>query len=195
MFRRRRTFKGITMDRLASSIGMSKRTIYELFDSKQDLICECVEYNFRQLGEQCAMQAEKAENAFDYFFHVWEIVNNNLEDLIPIVDEFKTLYPEVHSRMAKAHSEFAMAHLERFFEQSKNSGLIQREVSWEVFFYAWRFSIRFMENVDPKERSDIKDVKYRHVVILIIIMRGVSTVKGVEYIDQRIEYLKNKYRK
>ena len=41
--------KNITMDELAEQLGMSKRTIYELFQNKEELIMESLKY-FVQLN-------------------------------------------------------------------------------------------------------------------------------------------------
>lgn len=38
--------KGLTMDLLASELSMSKRTLYELFDSKHNLISVTLDYMF-----------------------------------------------------------------------------------------------------------------------------------------------------
>ncbi len=43
--------KGIkfTMDDLAKSVGMSKKTIYQMFRDKDTLVIEAVEYGFRKI--------------------------------------------------------------------------------------------------------------------------------------------------
>ena len=37
-------FKTFTMDDLANKMGMSKKTLYEHFPSKQDLVDACLDY-------------------------------------------------------------------------------------------------------------------------------------------------------
>ena len=42
--------KGVTMDRIATTLHMSKRTLYETFDSKEVLICESMAHIYREIG-------------------------------------------------------------------------------------------------------------------------------------------------
>lgn len=44
--------KRFTMDELASELGISKKTIYKFFDSKEDLVIQCVELLIRNYKEE-----------------------------------------------------------------------------------------------------------------------------------------------
>ena len=50
-------YRGLSMDALAARIGMSKRTIYQHFDSKDALVLAAVEDFFERLGAETAVIA------------------------------------------------------------------------------------------------------------------------------------------
>lgn len=58
------------MDDLASSLGISKRTIYENFDSKEDILKNCIlafqESRYRRVTEIMG----KSENVIDGFLQI-----------------------------------------------------------------------------------------------------------------------------
>lgn len=43
--------KGITMDEIAASLGISKRTLYEVFQDKEALLQECVLKDRKEMDE------------------------------------------------------------------------------------------------------------------------------------------------
>ena len=51
----------VTMNQIAGETGISKRTLYEVFKDKDDLLKQCIE----QMAEQNAIEMEKIINASD----------------------------------------------------------------------------------------------------------------------------------
>ena len=43
-------FKSVTMDEIASSLGVSKKTIYKYFKNKTDLVASVTEYIFNNIS-------------------------------------------------------------------------------------------------------------------------------------------------
>lgn len=64
----RHGIKAITMDYIAGQLGMSKRTLYEIFKDKDSLLLSCVQY----VDEERAKDAEEIKKGLpiplNYFF-------------------------------------------------------------------------------------------------------------------------------
>ena len=50
----KRSCRNVTMDEVASDLGISKRTLYENFENKGQLILECMEFMHNKLFDKCS---------------------------------------------------------------------------------------------------------------------------------------------
>ena len=98
-------FKTFTMDDLANKMGMSKKTLYEHFSSKQDLVDACLDYALEMSCTNVTtfVQGEGSviENVYRNQKKVQEVFNINSDR--PIW-ELQKYYPKTYERM---ESEFA----------------------------------------------------------------------------------------
>src|SRR5215831_17019301 len=46
-------FRGVSMDDLTAELGMSKKTLYSRFDTKQQLLEAVIDEQFRRVSEKC----------------------------------------------------------------------------------------------------------------------------------------------
>ena len=87
------------MEDIAKSINISKKSIYEYFDSKESLIASCVDYVFDDISKQqddIVNSSEpsyiKLKNLLTVYPKILTIAGNNLEK----IDEF---YPNIHAHI------------------------------------------------------------------------------------------------
>jgi AcrR family transcriptional regulator len=76
-------FKSVTMDDIAKHLGMSKKTIYQHFSDKDELVNILIEEKLR--NQDCAMDfcASKAENAVEELFFVITNIHELLSNMNP----------------------------------------------------------------------------------------------------------------
>src|SRR5687768_7244981 len=77
--------RSITMDEIASQLGISKKTIYQYFADKHQLveavITDIINYN----QGQCKCYSEDATNAVHEVFLLMDLIKESFEDLNPTV--------------------------------------------------------------------------------------------------------------
>ena len=90
--------RSVTMDEVAREFGISKKTLYQYFKDKEDLVNQVIDYYME--NPVFNLNQQNLGNAIDRIFalrtHVAQILkhfNNNLEF------ELKKLYPELYKRM------------------------------------------------------------------------------------------------
>ena len=81
-------FKSVTMDEIASSLGVSKKTLYKYFSNKTALIDAVTEYMFNTIC--CSIDTICAQelNPIDELFHIKRVVTEHLKD-----EKSSPLYP------------------------------------------------------------------------------------------------------
>ena len=171
--------KAVKMDDIAQTLGISKRTLYEIFYNKERLLLACLS-KFKEVKE--------AE-----FAHLYEQSENVMDIIVALyrqkVEEFRTTSPEFYSDMYKypsvieLFSEDSRRSHERFIgflKRGVDEGYFREDVNMEIvsrIFHA--LSTYIMENQLYKEFS-IEEV---FLNLIFVSLRGFSTQKGVEKLD------------
>jgi len=182
-------FKSVTMDDIASEMGISKKTIYHHFENKNDLVEAVTLHLFETIscGIDEIMTLDK--NPIEELFIIKDFVMRHLknESTFPI-HQLQKYYPQIHktlmSRQFEKTGDCVMANLRKGIEQELyrndlNIGLIGR------FYFAGMTSIKDAELFNPMEYSS-KEVQETY---LEYHLRGIATIKGVAVLE---EILKNK---
>ncbi len=184
LFIQKKTCKNVTMDEIAAYLGISKRTIYECFEDKHKLVGECMDYLLQKVYEQCREVSEKSEFAFDYFFQAIRVIHFHLKEVYPLVNELKIKYPEVFKRIIESHEIFMRTNVYSFFQRAQNEGFIRKNINVEFFLAMLEMNMFYSSRPEFIKRISQGDVEEQKYMILFTIIRGVSTVKGIEYTDE-----------
>ncbi len=175
--------KSVTMDSLATHLGISKRTIYEIFADKDELLIGVLNWMAERQKELVKRVTNESENAIVAIFKLLEINR----------DHFQQMSPSFQADIKKFHHEILMKKADKceMPDYSNNLEVIERGIKEKLFrkdlnaelvnrcmFYLGR---SIMDNdLYPFEQFTRHDV-IRNVVINY--MRGISTSEGVYLIN------------
>lgn len=75
--------KGImlNMEQIALDLGITKKTLYNNFSSKQELIGTVLNYFYAELDKKIQISSQKSENAIQAFFDVAVVINTEMNKL------------------------------------------------------------------------------------------------------------------
>jgi AcrR family transcriptional regulator len=176
--------KSVTMDSLANHLGMSKRTIYEVFSDKDELLIGVLVWMGERQKELVRRVLDESENAIVAIFKLLE--RNR--------DHFQQMSPAFQSDMKKFHQAILIKKADKYEmpDYRSNEEVIQRGIKEKLFrkeldpelvnrclFYMAR---SVMDNdLYPFEQFSRRDV-IRNV--LITYLRGISTPMGLDLINK-----------
>ena len=161
--------KSVSMDHLAGELRISKKTLYEEFENKDGLVCECIEHEFCRI----ARFSEKAKNestcALEAIVRICTSVCGYIASVCP------AFYKDLKKYMEA----------ERTLEQHKVN-------LWERSGELLEIGVRegdIMENTDLKlimtllieQSSQIKPPYNTRVVMTLL--RGLCTSQGLEKLE------------
>ena len=75
--------RSVTMDSLANQLGMSKRTIYEIFQDKDELLMEVLKRMAQQQKDLVKRVLDESENSIVAIFRMLEINRDNFQYMSP----------------------------------------------------------------------------------------------------------------
>lgn len=175
--------RAVKMDDIAKNMGISKRTLYEVYSDKEDLLVDVVKSLLKQRNESLQEFALKRDDAIDILI---EALRQQMEfSASTHANFFNDLkrYPAVEKMLKHYQKEQEISTL-AFFENGVRQGFFISSIDFNIFHKITSGSIGMI-------RSDalFKNLTYKQLLAnyLFVIIRGICTQKGLERLDDFIE--------
>lgn len=177
-----RGIKAATMDSIAASLSISKRTLYEIFENKQDMIVQVIEHIHKSHEKEIVKIIEASTNLMEGALKVCEnhikIMNSVSVEFVRDLQEFhcppaaQTMLPE-----KRIIDQTAV-----FLRQGAKQGVFRDNLNFEVCVKMMFLQMESMKRMEEIFSSDvsINDV-FSNIVIMFL--RGIASHKGLEILD------------
>ena len=182
--------KSVRMDDVATSLGMSKRTIYEMFGDKEELLFQSVLYISEQQARNVLAKVDGYTNSLEMLFMCSSamILDSGLPSDAQrrLVINIKKFYPEIYEKIRIYHTEMGLKLLQGAIEQCSREGFIEPTVDVELMtrlFFSAMTSIEY-DNAMVIPAEVTREEAYG--ALFVNFFRGISTQKGVAEIDRII---------
>ncbi len=176
--------KSVRMDDIAQQLGVSKRTLYELFGDKEGLLYLAMTCYFEQHRKQWEVVGERADNVLERLFLVLGNVMEHSETTCRMLDNLRKFYPAVYQRLMRESYEQNNLELRGMLEQGIAEGFfidnINIDLAILVFYYTATAITSRRELLLPAGISE----RSAFIQIVGTFFRGIATVRGGEIIDK-----------
>lgn len=178
--------RSITMDDIAEDLCISKRTIYEQFKDKKDLVNECLVYLEKKKRINDEFIYRNSNDTIDFLLKIFIKSLEDMKKISPLfLSDLHKQFPEIEERRKEKRKE-NIKHLTQIFEKGKEEGLIceQFDASELSFLLDHEIEMLIGENqfdLLPKEKF-ISIYK----TMFLIFLRGIVTPLGIIKIDKLI---------
>lgn len=175
--------KAVRMDDIAQQLGVSKRTLYELFEDKEGLLYLALN---RYVEEREARQAELmagAENMLEALFRALSDVMDNSETVNRMMSNLKKFYPAVHAKLtaegAEKHRLGLRTCLEKGIEDKVFIRNMNVDLAVSILYYTASALVIRKDLILPAGMSE----REAFLQIVTTFFRGIATAKGLALID------------
>lgn len=179
--------KSVTMDDVASSIAISKRTIYQNFKDKYDLVSYVVDFFIEQQDAKEKLIEENTPNIIEELFEMFNILNDNFEQKGRVSIEIKKYYPDIFQKKYIQHYQTGYEKLCKKITRGVKQGIILPNINTKFAAYVIMASVNNImasqEKLFYKSSISIPEA-FKYVIIHFF--RGISTQKGIDLIDNKI---------
>ncbi|MDD6210106.1 MAG: TetR/AcrR family transcriptional regulator [Bacteroidales bacterium] len=172
--------KSVSMDDIAKSISVSKRTIYDFFHDKEELLVQGIGFYYDQLLEFLSKIEKENLSAA-------EIILLLYEEVMKQPRWYNTKYYEDLKRYPKAMQKFETekaAFSEKFtrlFERGVKEGVFEPGVNFNIITLFAKEQIKMRVPSDVFSNYSIKDI---YNTILLTFLKGICTEKGRTMVDR-----------
>lgn len=179
-----RGIKVVTMDAISAELSISKRTLYEEFSSKKELLenvlFEMSKYYQEQNNKISAMDISALEKIF-------LITTSNNERTNTEVLFFKDIvsnYPNLIDKLIISNYERNINRIRRNVIQGCEEGFFNSNIDLDLvldFFFNLKLQLNYRVEINMVKKYS------RYVLSTVFFLRSIATPKGIEEIDRLCE--------
>jgi TetR/AcrR family transcriptional regulator, cholesterol catabolism regulator len=185
-------FKAVTVDEIAKACGISKKTLYEHYNDKKQIIFETLSYMDNVYQEKERQTMQHAANAIEEGLFVMHEIEKDLMSMnANCIPDLQKYYPEAFlafNNNCQAQINTLKKHLKRGIKE----GYFRKTIN--VDFCAWYRMNTVMMLFQNPEFSSKFDIVKAQTMIAKQFLYGISTVEGHKVIEENIQKL-NKIKK
>ncbi|TRZ83289.1 MAG: TetR/AcrR family transcriptional regulator [Sediminibacterium sp.] len=175
--------KHVTMDDLATQLGISKKTIYQFFKDKDALVSSVVEFELANHALLCNQSMEAADNAVHEIFLLMSVIQEMFNRMNPLaLFEIEKYYPLAFDKIKKHKDDFIFSMISDNLEKGITEGLYRKDVDVTILSkYRLETSlIPFNIHVFHPSKFDMLKVNLQ---IIEHFVYGVATLEGHKLMD------------
>lgn len=184
-------FRRVTMDEIALKSGMSKKTIYQSFANKDELVDAVVEEHISKSVATCEDNSSKAENAVHEIFLNIDMIQDLMSEMNPAVyEDMEKFFPAAFTKFFHYKNNYIFQKVQKNLEKGIEEGYFREELNIDVItkFRIETMFIPFNQNVFPYGKYNLAEVETE---TLELYLYGISTNEGrkliKKYKEQRIK--------
>lgn len=179
----------VTMDMIAQTLGISKRTIYENFKDKNDLLSNFLTEATMQYKKSVLDIIKGSQNVIDALFKFGEYNHQAIKGVNPcFFKDIKKYHPEVFERVMGGDQIRNYEITYTILKRGINEGHFRKEIDIEVANLFIHHSMEFFQKM-----TEEKNIPHQTIWISVHLpyLRGISTEKGQELIKGILEKFEN----
>jgi hypothetical protein len=179
-------FKSVTMDEIASKMGVSKKTIYKYFDNKTDLVAAVTDYMFDTVScgidGICALQM----NPIEEIFSIKRFVMKHLKDEKSSPQyQLQKYYPKIYASLTQKQFNVMQVCVLNNLKQGIEKGLYRAHIDLE---FISRIYFNGMVGIKNKDLFPLTDYSMNTLMnhYLEYHLRGIATEKGLQELNKQL---------
>ena len=176
--------RAVTMDMLAGQMNISKRTIYEVFKDKDELLQGVLVWMNEMQKEKFAEVLQRSENVIEAIFRIIDIMMDHFQKISPAFQmDLKRIHREAFENAEKQNSIPYITNNSEILKKGIEQGLFRGDINVEL---TNKCMLEVAKMTVDKEVFPPDDFPGKEVVknFYINYLRGISTPKGLELIDR-----------
>jgi TetR/AcrR family transcriptional regulator, cholesterol catabolism regulator len=181
--------RSVSMDDIANHLGMSKKTLYQYFADKDELVLGVVDRHINDLQHECTLCHKDAKDAIHEIFITMERIMEEFSNMNPmLLHDLEKFHFRAYQRFREHKDKYLLQIIRDNIEWGIKEELYRPEVNVDVMskFRIESMMIPFNVSVFPPNKYNLATTSE---MIIENFTYGLATVKGhkliQKYNDQR----------
>ncbi len=176
--------RSVTMDNIANELGISKRTLYETFKDKDDLVAQAIEEGAKAHKKFCYKIVDESNNVIEAIFKIGKLNSEMFGKMNPLFfEDLKKFHSAIFNNIHQK-GEFRDYMLTKsLFEKGIKEGVFSDKINIEIVNIFVHRTIDIIHTPEMEGFSNDDIAKS----VLLPFFSGISTDKGKELIDKYLQ--------
>jgi AcrR family transcriptional regulator len=178
----KRGIRAVKMDDIAQQLTISKRTLYEIYEDKEELLYRSIiKYDKLRL-ERLTQYAEEGHHVIDVILEAYRIKMNEVRTVNPSFYEDIMKYPKVEKYIKEAKKQSRGKFLD-FMQLGVNQGLLRKEIDYNMVPHMFDAIGKHIMDNHLLQRYTVEQL---FVNFFLVSLRGLCTPQGVKVLDEAV---------
>lgn len=179
--------RSVTMDEIAVQCGMSKKTVYQLFEDKDTLIGSIMDHHIKQAETNCLKAQSESENAIHEIFLSLDWVHKMFDGVNPaLLFDMRKYHSSIFQRLETHKRTFLSDIFRKNFERGIAEGLYRPEIKIDILvpLRIHNMTLVFEHDLFPTNKYTLYDIDKE---ISLHELYGIATARGIKLIEKYIK--------
>ena len=178
-----RGVKAVKMDEISQGLHVSKRTVYEIFGDKEELLLAGMKQKKEESRQELDRYARtKAHNVIDIISYVYKIQLRRNEQVGVV------FYEEIHKiprvmEFLREHHDQEREESRRFFAVGVKEGLFRSDVDYDVLLEVGNVAMEEIMHRQLYRKYSMQQL-FDHYILVVI--RGFLTQRGLQELEKAL---------
>ncbi|MDR0982150.1 MAG: TetR/AcrR family transcriptional regulator [Culturomica sp.] len=181
--------RSTSMDDISTHLKMSKKTLYQMFKNKDDLVEQVMLFRLNPKKQSRAYKVLSEMSPIGYFFEIKKHIIEDMKTKMPSnYFDLKKYHPEVHKRILEKNDCFLRELLTEIVKKGIKIGTFRKDIRIDLNIYLIEQILRELRQLDMME-----NLPYSLPEIISTIIDNFILASATEEGRMEFETLKKKY--
>ena len=187
----------VTMGDIASGMHISKKTLYEHFSNKEDLLYHCMVATDKKVEERLHEIAEQVNDPLYLILFVTNSLLQSSRRMAGLIRDLYQSYPELIQKKLAPMTDVQFGYISSALEQAQAKGQLRSDVRIDVVMQSLKIITIHLQTT-PEEIRDLFWNNYPDYVTVIMescysFFRGLLTVDTIKHYDLEMKNYRDLY--
>lgn len=181
---RRYGIKSVTMDEIAAQLGASKKTLYQYFSDKDELVDAVVKNTIGYAQLTCDKNQEACKDAIHELFGTMDFIQEIFSEMNPaMMYDLERFHPRSYKHFLDHKNKYLYEMIRANLKKGIEEELYRPHINIDIIakFRLEGMMIAFNQEVFPSSKFNLAEL---HTVIIEHFLFGVASLKGYKLITK-----------
>jgi AcrR family transcriptional regulator len=179
--------KSITMDDVASNLGISKKTLYKYVTDKEDLVAKTIDLELEMQKDNMNCKHGENLNAIEQLLFVSKMINHKLKQMNPSTEyDLRKYYPAHYHKLITARREQMYSNVVANIVRGKDEGLYRLDLNEDIIAKLQVSRVENMMDNDVFSVTEFTSNKFFQEIFIYHI-RGIANEKGIAFLESKLK--------
>lgn len=183
--------RSVSMDDIAAQLAMSKKTLYQYYTDKDELVTAVFTEVMDHNRVECSANKDKADNAVHEVFMAFDMVQEMFANMnISVLYDMEKYHPACYKKYVDYKNGFLYGMIRSNIERGINEEVYREDIDVDIMtrYRIYSIMLSFNTEVFPNNRTNVVYIEQK---LLEHFLYGLATPKGQKliqkYKNQRIK--------